>query len=160
MGQRVAIAASTVALMLCLANATALAAPSHDAPLPMTTIQALLVEAQQILQPVINQHHLAFRLQATGRTPIDASQAESVRERVLNLVANAVAMAPEKTEVTVTLDPEASALTIWVGDQRVALTLDREVRDCIGSTFHLRSQQGKGTWLSEHLLDVRVGQAP
>lgn len=151
MSTRIRVLASIAVLLIGLSR------PVSASP---TTLQEVVRDAQQMLASVALQRAVHMRADLDGATPLANQDPALLQERVLNLLANAMAMAPTGSEVRLRLDPTTRQLDVWVGNQEVRLDTDREVRDPAGNTFRLRTKSGCGTELSTRLNEAGLGKLP
>ena len=112
-----------------------------------TTLQGLVRDAHQMFAPVANMRHLEVRCDLPGSNLLSSSEVEKARERVINLLANAVAMASENSRIQVRLAPESQELIVFIGNEKTERTLERNVQDQCGNSFRMRSLSGRGTEL-------------
>ncbi|MBM3462666.1 MAG: hypothetical protein FJX76_11245 [Armatimonadetes bacterium] len=126
-------------LLGLIAVLTLLAVPATAAE---PTVSDLVREASAMLQPAAAQHKVALKVTTEGHAPT-VGTADILRERVVNLLANAVAIAPSGSIVCVTLREER--LVIHVKNPAVRVTADREVCDSTGTYFLVRSIASVGT---------------
>ena len=154
MGPRIQIFAVTIILAMALAAPAAAAMEANQAP----TLQNIVQEAHRLLQPFARQRNLTIVVEASGNSPIAAPDAERMRERVINLLANGIALSPENNQVVVKLSPSRE-LSVWIGNDQVATSVDRDIRDQAGNFFKVRSTAGKGTELSTRFVSFALSSA-
>lgn len=138
MGQRV-FPVALVALLL------AVTLPALAADAPQATVESLIAEAHQLLSHPATQRGLHISVHATGQTPVRGN-VDTAREAIIDLMANAIAFAPEGSSVAVNFDGK-SDIAIKVDNRKASLTTDRDVQDCNGHAFHLRTVAGVGSEL-------------
>lgn len=154
MGPRVQIFAVVAVIIIGLA---APAAASNDTT-QSTSLQGIVQEAQKLLQPFARQRNLTIKVEMPGTCPVAANESERMRERVINLIANGIALSPENNTVVVKLSP-AQELSVWIGNDQVAQSVDRDIRDQAGNFFKVRSLAGKGTELTTRFVTPALGSA-
>lgn len=130
-----------VAVILC-----GMAIPSSAAPQPTNTLEAIVSQTLVQLQPIAQQRGVTFIVEAPGATPISGAEMVLAQDRIVNLIANAVAMAPANTAVNVSVT--ADHLRVWFSNQGETFSVERNVEDSSGNAFHVRSVAGEGTELS------------
>ncbi len=135
--------------------AFAIAVPAlADAP---TSVQAVVRDARTLLQPVIEHRHLQVELRVPPEATIGSEDPELAKERVINLLANALAIAPEGGRISVECDSATRSFTVRIANDRVQQTMERTITDQVGNVFTVRSVAGSGTQLT---LRFDVSDAP
>lgn len=128
---------------------TALTRPALAAAEPSNTLEGLVKQAAVQIAPFAAQRGLAVVVEAPGVTPVNAHERATMRERFVNLLANAVALSPGGNRVRVSVD--ADGVSVWVDDRAQAWTVDRRVQDAAGNRFRVRSIAGQGVEISARL---------
>lgn len=128
---------------------SAISAAAAPAPYIPPSMQTVLRDAVSQLAPYAKLRHIAVDVQVRGDSVINPAKLDTTRERVINLLANSIALAPENRHLQVTLTPDT--LSVWITNKNVPVSVDRDVRDPHGNAFRLRSIVGQGTELSAHL---------
>lgn len=123
-----------------------LAIPANAAPSSADTLEAVVVRTVDQLRPFAEQRGVRFIVEAKGQTVISEAETELAKDRIVNLVANAVAMAPTGSTVNVLLGDDA--LRVWFENAAETWTVDRNVEDSTGNAFRIQSFAGRGTELS------------
>lgn len=134
-----------------------MAIPSNAAPQPTNTLEAMVSQTLVQLQPIAQQRGVTFIVEAPGATSISGAEMVLAQDRIVNLLANAIAMAPTDTTVNVSVTPDD--LRVWFTNQGETYTVERNVEDSTGNAFIVRSVAGQGTELS-FSFDRTVVSAP
>jgi len=151
-----------IVVALCAVLAAILPAPAtaSEEIAAGDTLQAIVREARDQMQPVAAQRHVQCRIDVRGDSLVAPEDLATMRESVLNMLANALVSAPRGGIVSLTADPSTHQLTVWVSDPGTRLTLEREVCDATGRAFHVRLVAGRGMELRGSLVEAGLGQVP
>lgn len=128
-----------------------------ETPKPATSLEAIVGQTVTQLQPFAQQRNVTFAVQATGSTELCSAEQVLAQDRITNLIANAIAMAPVGSTVNLAVNDDD--VCVWFANQNETFTVDRNVEDSTGNSFRVRSVAGKGTELS-FSLDRAVVSAP
>lgn len=105
-----------------------------------------VVRAAEELRPYALGRHVGLSVHAAASPSMDELSDEALHDRVVNLLANAIAMAVGGYDLDVTVS--ATRICVWVPNPTLNFSVDRTVRDIQGHTFMLRSVAGRGSELS------------
>ena len=117
------------------------------------TYQQVIREAQEMLAPAATQRNQTFSLDLNGYSAMAADAADPLRNRVLNLLANALAVAPAQSHIVVHFNPQAYQLSVSVHNAGIAVSTNREVVDPQGNAFRVTTTAGVGAELQASLLE-------
>lgn len=147
------------ALCLLLTARPVHAQGMDEANLPEASYQQLVRDASQMLTTVAQQQDVRIQLALHGSNAVATEARDRVRERIVNLVANALVSAPKHSVLKVTLDADTYTLRVEVPNQGTAMTTQRDIVDGVGGVFHLNSKQGVGVSLEASLQDAPLTRA-
>lgn len=116
------------------------------------TVEGVVGEALGMLQPVVAQRDLHVAVPAEGATRV-VGDARRARDRVLNLLANALAFAPNGARIEVRV--EKQSLVVRVSNASSVVDTDRSLRDSAGNEFRLRTVTGVGSELTARINEGR-----
>ena len=142
----------TLTALTLLAGRPTYAAATEDYIAGGATYQQVVREAHSMLAPMALQRGQSFTLSLDGSSAVAADLAEHTRERVINLMANAMASAPSGSRIQVRFNPQTYQLVVTVRNHGEALSTSRDVVDPLGHTFHLTTTAGEGAELEASLL--------
>ncbi|NDD28549.1 MAG: hypothetical protein EB084_09830 [Proteobacteria bacterium] len=131
--------------------------PAVAAPASTGTLEGLVGRVVTELAPFAAQRGVTLELDANGATAVSLDEQVAVHDRFLNLIANAVALAPAHQTLRVSVIRES--VRIWIANASEAYSVDRTVQDATGNDFRIRTVEGSGTELSAS-LDKTVVEAP
>lgn len=153
----IALTLATAALLFL--GRPAQAAAIEDAPNAGATYQQVVREAREMLAPVAQQRHVRIHLDVQGSSAVAGDLSNRTRDKVLNLLANAIAVAPANSELTVRFDPTSYKVCVKVANRAEALSTSRDVVDPSGNAFHIDTVAGLGTELNTSLADLPLAAA-
>jgi hypothetical protein len=141
-----------------------LARPVHAHGLEETasneaSFQQLVRDANEMLFPVAKQQHVQVKLALHGSNAVATETADRTRNRIVNLMANALVTAPSGSTVVASFDPQSYTLTIEVRNKSTLTSTRRDIVDSTGGVFHLTTLAGQGSRLEASLLDAPLTQA-
>ena len=157
MGQRIQFFTAITAIVIVIGLAAPAAASNEGNR--NTSLQNIVQEAQKMLQPFARQRNLTVTVEASGNVAVEAAEVERTRERVLNMLANAIALSPENNTVVVKLS-KTQELSVFIGNDQVAISTERDIRDQAGNFFKVRSTAARGTELSTRFVNVTLSRVP
>jgi len=131
--------------------------PAVAAPATTDTLEGLVGRAVTELAPFAAQRGITLELDANGATAVSAGEQVAVHDRFVNLIANAVALAP--THQTLRVSVIRESVRVWITNPSETYTIDRTVQDATGNDFRIRTVEGSGTELSAS-LDKTFVEAP